>query len=50
MRQCPGWDSNPHCTVFETASSTGWLTGAGPNQLGEVRPAINVPIHDTLDA
>ncbi len=26
---CPGWDSNPHWTVFETASSTGWDTGAG---------------------
>lgn len=25
---CPGWDSNPHCTVFETARSTGWRTGA----------------------
>jgi hypothetical protein len=25
---CPGWDSNPHWTVFETASSTGWDTGA----------------------
>ena len=27
-RQCPGWDSNPHWTVFETASSAGWDTGA----------------------
>lgn len=27
--RCPGWDSNPHWTVFETASSTGWDTGAG---------------------
>ena len=27
-RSCPGWDSNPHWTVFETASSTGWDTGA----------------------
>ena len=25
---CPGWDSNPHWTVFETASSAGWDTGA----------------------
>ena len=25
---CPRWDSNPHWTVFETASSTGWDTGA----------------------
>ena len=27
-QMCPGWDSNPHWTVFETASSTGWDTGA----------------------
>lgn len=27
-RECPGWDSNPHWTVFETASSAGWDTGA----------------------
>src|SRR5215467_2709315 len=27
---CPGWDSNPHCTVFETADSADWSTGAGP--------------------
>jgi transcription antitermination protein NusB len=26
--QCPGWDLNPHWTVFETASSAGWDTGA----------------------
>ena len=25
---CPGWDSNPHCTVFETADSAYWSTGA----------------------
>src|SRR5262249_32114684 len=25
---CPGWDSNPHCTVFETADSADWSTGA----------------------
>jgi two-component system, response regulator PdtaR len=25
---CPGWDSNPHWTVFETASSADWDTGA----------------------
>jgi len=28
LAQCPGWDSNPHWTVFETASSAGWDTGA----------------------
>ena len=27
-RACPGWDLNPHWTVFETASSAGWDTGA----------------------
>ena len=26
---CPGWDSNPHLTVFEAALSAGWSTGAG---------------------
>jgi two-component system, response regulator PdtaR len=25
---CPGWDSNPHWTVFETAISADWITGA----------------------
>ena len=25
---CPGWDSNPHWTVFETAFSADWNTGA----------------------
>lgn len=29
MRWCPGWDSNPHWTVFETAFSADWNTGAG---------------------
>ena len=28
LPECPGWDSNPHWTVFETASSAGWDTGA----------------------
>ena len=27
---CPGWDSNPHCTVFETADSAYLSTGAWP--------------------
>src|SRR5204862_7178982 len=27
-RRCPGWDSNPHWTVFETAFSADWNTGA----------------------
>src|SRR5262252_9446511 len=27
---CPGRDSNPHCTVFETADSACWSTGASP--------------------
>ena len=26
--ECPGWDSNPHWTVFETAFSADWNTGA----------------------
>ena len=46
---CPGWDSNPHCAVFETAVSASWTTGARPDCLGEVRPSINLPGHDTLD-
>jgi hypothetical protein len=25
---CPGWDSNPHCMVFETMDSACWSTGA----------------------
>jgi AmiR/NasT family two-component response regulator len=25
---CPEWDSNPHCTAFETADSTDWSIGA----------------------
>ena len=32
--QCPGWESNPHCTVFETADSACWSTGARPAYLG----------------
>ncbi len=38
---CPGWDSNPHCTVFETADSAYWSTGAWPDaapRKGEARP------------
>ena len=26
---CPGWDSNPHWTEFETVASADWGTGAG---------------------
>ena len=26
--RCPGWESNPHLTVFEAALSAGWSTGA----------------------
>ena len=28
-RQCPGWDSNPHCMDFEAIDSADWSTGAG---------------------
>jgi hypothetical protein len=28
--KCPGWDSNPHCMVFETIISAGWITRAMP--------------------
>ena len=35
--RCPGWDSNPHWTVFETASSAGWDTGARPKGSGRGR-------------
>ena len=27
--RCPGWDSNPHCTGFESAFSANWNTRAG---------------------
>lgn len=38
---CPGWESNPHCTVFETAFSACWNTGA---RLPGGRPLnVNVP-------
>ena len=33
---CPGWDSNPHWTVFETAFSADWNTGATAAKLPEV--------------
>jgi hypothetical protein len=33
-RWCPGWESNPHCTVFETAFSASWNTGACPPTAG----------------
>ena len=36
---CPGWDSNPHWTVFETAFSADWNTGA---------TAVNLPDPATL--
>ncbi len=39
--ECPGWDSNPHWTVFETASSTGWDTGATGRQ--RTGPAGSLP-------
>ena len=44
---CPGWDSNPHWTVFETASSAGWDTGAAASMLplrrdlGVIEPGEN---------
>jgi hypothetical protein len=38
---CPGWDSNPHWTVFETASSTGWDTGAQREEYRRSRVKIS---------
>jgi two-component system, response regulator PdtaR len=32
---CPGWDSNPHWTEFESAPSTGWGTGARAKTSGQ---------------
>ena len=32
--RCPGWESNPHFTGFESARSTGWRTGAQLSAVG----------------
>src|SRR5699024_4431292 len=31
---CPEWDSNPHCTRFELARSTGWRIRAAQREGG----------------
>lgn len=31
---CPGWESNPHFTGFESARSTNWRTGAQLTAMG----------------
>ena len=43
---CPGWDSNPHCTDFESADSPDWSTGAAVVH-GD-RPELNLPAACTL--
>src|SRR5262249_22070544 len=42
---CPGWESNPHFTGFESALSAGWSTGA---QLVTGERDDNLPDHGTL--
>ena len=37
---CPGWDSNPHLTVFETAASAVGLPGRAGEATGTPPDAI----------
>ncbi len=46
MTGCPGWDSNPHWTVFETVASADWATGAKAAQ--PYRRATSVPVPASL--
>src|SRR5438876_6519205 len=34
---CPGWESNPHFTGFESARSASWRTGAAARCMGVAR-------------
>jgi two-component system, response regulator PdtaR len=48
ITRCPGWDSNPHCMVFETMDSASWSTGARPAARRGSRPNVNLPAAGTL--
>jgi hypothetical protein len=37
IQRCPGWDSNPHCTVFEAADSAVGLPGLEWREVGGAR-------------
>ena len=44
---CPGWDSNPHWTVFETAASAVGLPGRASEAIRpRALPHCSIRIHD----